>query len=346
VTSAGPGQQREPGSSLVRRLIDGRLVAEQRRRYAWFDHLARAGGRYRRTQGDLMAAGVTYFAFLALFPMLLLLAGIVGLVLAGDELLQEQLYDAIREAFPGKLGDTLVDQLTGAIGSAGVVGLVGLVGFLYAGLRMIDQLRIGMERIWTGHVEEPDFWRDNLTDLLALLLLGGLGTAGLLLSGVLTQATSAVLEFLGLDGAVGYGVLTWLLGLVLALASDVAVFLWLLRAVPATGLPLRRLLPGALFGAAGVEVLKLVGGLYLTAISRSLTASVFGGAVGLLVWINLMGRFAFFTAAWAATLRRVELLIPRPAASRPGPAAALDGVAARLLPWRRARRGVRPDRER
>ena len=35
------------------------LLAVQRRRYRWFDHLARAGGRYQRTQGDLMAAGVT-----------------------------------------------------------------------------------------------------------------------------------------------------------------------------------------------------------------------------------------------------------------------------------------------
>ena len=48
-----------------------------------------------------MAAGVTYFAFLGLFPVLLLAASIFGLVLAGDALLQEQLFDAIRETFPG-----------------------------------------------------------------------------------------------------------------------------------------------------------------------------------------------------------------------------------------------------
>ena len=73
------------------------VVAAQRRRHRWLDHLARAGGRYQRTQGDLMAAGVTYFAFLALFPVLLLIASIIGLVLARDALLQQELFDTIRE---------------------------------------------------------------------------------------------------------------------------------------------------------------------------------------------------------------------------------------------------------
>ena len=48
-----------------------------------------------------MAAGVTYFAFLGIFPVLLLVASIFGLFLAGDALLQQQLYDSIRETFPG-----------------------------------------------------------------------------------------------------------------------------------------------------------------------------------------------------------------------------------------------------
>ena len=139
-----------------------------RRRLRWFDHLARAGGRYERVHSDLLAAGVTYFAFLGLFPVLLLAASIFGLFLAGDALLQQQLFDAIRETFPGELGEQLVHEVSSAVGSAGVTGLIGLVGFLYAGLRTVDKLRIGMELIWKGAVEKSDFLRDNLQDLLAL----------------------------------------------------------------------------------------------------------------------------------------------------------------------------------
>ena len=300
---------REPWWNRAYGWVEDRIAAQRRRHY-WFDHLARAGGRYQRTQGDLIAAGVTYFVFLGLFPVLLLIASIIGLVLAGDELLQGELFAAIRDAFPGTVGRQLVRQLRGAIEGAGFIGLIALLGSLYAGLRAMDKLRIGMERIWKGHVDEPDVLRDNLQDLIALVALGAVGLASLGLTGGVTQATSWVLELLGLTDEPGFGVLTRVLGIALAVAVDTAIFLWLLRVVPSVNHPLRLLLPGALFGAAGVEVLKLIGGFYLSLISDSVTASAFGGAVGLLVWINLVARFAFFTAAWTSTLRRIEAVTP------------------------------------
>ncbi len=282
------------------------LVAGQRRRRPWFDHLARAGGRYRRTQGDLMAAGVTYFVFLGLVPVLLLVASVIGLVLAGDALLQQELYAAIRDAVPGSTGGQIVGELRGAVGAAGVAGVIGLAGFVYAGLRAMDKLRIGMERIWRGRADEPEFLRDNVQDLTALVALGAAGLLSLGLTGVVTQATGWLLGLLGLDGAPGLGVLTWVLGLALALGTDLVVFLWLLKVVPANPHPVRRLLPGAVFGAAGLEAMKLLGSLYLSLISSSVTASAFGGAVGILVWLNIVCRFAFFTAAWTATLPEVQ----------------------------------------
>jgi membrane protein len=310
---SSPAEQpagREPWWNRLYAWVEDRIAA-LRRRYYWFDHLARAGGRYQRVQGDLMAAGVTYFVFLGLFPVLLLVASVIGLVLAGNELLQDELFDTIRDAFPGTVGRQLVRQLNDAIDGAGYIGLIALAGFLYAGLRAMDKLRVGMERIWKGHVDEPEFLRDNLQDLLALVALGAVGLASLGLTGGVTQATSWVLDLIGLADEPGYGVLTWILGIALAVAADVVVFLWLLRVVPSVNHPLRLLLPGALFGAAGVEALKLIGGFYLSLISDSVTASAFGGAVGLLVWINLVARFAFFTAAWTSTLRRIEARSPR-----------------------------------
>jgi membrane protein len=312
VSSASrPPAGREPWPNRAWARIE-HVIAGQRRRHRWFDHLARAGGRYQRQQGDLMAAGVTYFAFLALFPILLLAASIVGLVLAGDELLQRELFSAIREAFPGAVGRQLVRQLADAIDGAGFIGLIALAGFLYAGLRTMDKLRVGMELIWKGEVDEPDVLRDNLQDLLALVALGAVGLAGLGLTGGVTQATSWVLDLIGLADETGYGVITWVLGIALAMIADTVVFLWLLRVVPSVSHPLRLLLPGALFGAAGLEVLKLIGGYYLSLISDSVTASAFGGAVGLLIWINLVARFAFFTAAWTADLPSLAAP-PRPA---------------------------------
>ncbi len=338
MTSAEPPRPpagREPWWTRAYASVEDGIDA-QRRRHRWFDHLARAGGRYQRTQGDLMAAGVTYFAFLALFPVLLLAASIIGLVLAGNELLQQELFVAIRETFPGTIGRTLVRQLRDAIDGAGFIGLIALAGFLYAGLRTMDKLRVGMERIWKGHVDEPDILRDNVQDLVALVVLGAVGLGSLGLTGAVTQATSWVLDLLRLTDEPGFGVLTRVLGIALAVVVDTVVFLWLLRVVPSVSHPLRLLLPGALFGAAGTEVLKLIGGYYLSLISDSVTASAFGGAVGLLVWINLVARFSFFTAAWTSTLRRIEAVSsPRTEEAPPAPT---DGPPAEP--------GVRPDADR
>ena len=98
-----------------------------------------------------MAAGVTYFAFLGLFPVLLLVASIFGLLLAGDALLQQQLFDAIRETFPGELGEQLVHQVSRRDRQRRRHRPDRRwSGFLYAGLRTMDKLRIGMELIWKG----------------------------------------------------------------------------------------------------------------------------------------------------------------------------------------------------
>jgi membrane protein len=216
--------------------------------------------------------------------------------------------------------------LRDAIDGARFIGLVALAGFLYAGLRTMDKLRVGMERIWKGHVDEPDVLRDNVQDLLALFALGAVGLASLGLTGGVTQATAWVLDLLGVSGEPGFEVLTWVIGVALAMVADTVVFLWLLRVVPSVSHPLRLLLPGALFGAGGLAVLKLLGGYYLTLINDSVTASAFGGAVGLLVWINLVARFSFFTAAWTATLRRIEAVSPPRTEEFPAPPS--DGVPA------------------
>jgi membrane protein len=282
------------------RVLD--TIDRLRRRWPWFDHLARAGGRYSRMQSDLMAAGITYFAFLSLFPVVLLIASIVGLVLAGNELLEQQLVEAIQEAVPGQPGDFLVEQVRGAISSSGFVGVLALLGFVYAGLRTMDKLRIGVRRVWTGRAVEPDFLQDNLRDVVSFAALGVAGLLSVALTGGATTATSWLLGLVGLDDVPGFFLLTTVVGITLALAGDTVVFLWLLKVVTHTSVGVRRLLPGAVFGAVGFEILKVLGTFYLSLISGSVTASTFGGAVGILIWINLVARYALFTTAWTATL--------------------------------------------
>jgi membrane protein len=278
----------------------------QRARRPWLDHLVHAGGHYNRVQGDLLASGVTYYVFLALFPVLLLVASVAGFVLSGNAVLEEQLVTAIEEAVPGATGRNLAEEVSGAIDRAATFGLIGLVGFLLVGLGAMDKVRVGMDVVWRGRPDPPSFLTDRLRDLGALLGLGAAATVSIALTTGATAASSRVLDLLGLEDAAGASLFTGAVAIALALAGDVLLFLWLLKGVPDNPFPLRQLLPGAVFGAVGFEVLKLLGTWYLELIGSNVTAQTLGGFVGLIVWINVVARFAFFTASWTATIPAIE----------------------------------------
>ena len=303
------------------------LLRRQRDRRPWLDHLVHAGGHYNRVQGDVLAAGVTYYVFLALFPVLLLVAAVAGFVLRGDPLLQDQLVAGIRDAVPGDTGRRLADQVDGAVDSAGTFGVVGLVGFLLVGLGAMDKLRVGMDVVWRGRPDPPDLLGDRLKDLGALLGLGAAGALSIALTTGATAASSRVLDALGLADRPGAFLVTGALAIGLALAGDTLVFLWVLKGVPGNPFGVRQLLPGAVFGAVGFEVLKLVGNWYLSRIGQNVTAQTLGSFVGLVVWINVVARFAFYTASWTATIRAIEhahTLVPHgPAGPTPLPEVAL-----------------------
>jgi membrane protein len=303
------------------------LLGRQRDRWPWLDHLVHAGGHYNRVQGDLLASGVTYYVFLALFPVLLLVASIAGFVLKGNALLEQQLISGIEEAVPGPTGQDLAEQARSAIDSATTFGLIGLVGFLFVGLGAMDKLRVGMDIVWRGRPDPPDFLGDRLKDLGALLALAAAGATSIALTTGATAASSWLLDLLDLDEVPGVFLLTGAVAIALALAGDVLVFLWLLKGVPRNPFGFRQLLPGALFGAVGFEVLKLAGNWYLTLIGHNITAQTLGGFVGLIVWINVVARFAFYTASWTATIPSIEharTLVPHgPPAPSPLPEVAL-----------------------
>lgn len=301
--------QESTGNVIVRTVDRVRdLIHRGRARYGWFDHLVHAGGHYNRAQADTLAAAVTYYAFLALFPVVLLLASIAGFVLAGDPLLQLQLVDAIREAVPGDTGAQLAASVLDAIDARRTTGVIGLVGFLLVGIGAVDKLRVGMDIIWRGEPDQPDFVQDRLKDILVLLGLAGAGILSIALTTGTTAAATWLFDLLGIDQVPGFFLLTAVLGIGLALVGDTLVFLWVLKGVPNTPHRARMLLPGAVFGAVGFELLKFVGGTYLQFLSGNVTASAFGGFVGLIVWINVLARFGFFTASWTATLPAVEHL--------------------------------------
>jgi membrane protein len=279
-------------------------VRQVRREREWVDHLFRAGGRYQRANADYLAAGVTYFSFLSLLPLLLLAMSVAGYVLSARPDLLTELRSSIADAVPGGLGDTLVGAVNAAVSQRGTVGVVGLLGLAYAGMGWVANLRKAVQLIWAADRRPPpSFVAGKLADLTALAGLGLAALASVALTAGATAATGLLVRAVGLAGVPGMPVLTRVLGVLVSVLGDTLVFGWLLARLPQprVAVPYRSVLKGALLAAVGFEILKIVGTYYVQQVSQSPTAAVFGNVIGLLVWINLVSRFLMYATAWTAT---------------------------------------------
>lgn len=276
-------------------------LRRQRVKRPWLDHLIRAYQQYKGAKGDHVAAAITYFSFLALFPLLLLGASVAGFVLANNADLKTSLQDVISKNVPGSLGTTMSEAVQSVIDHRGSIGVVALLGVAYAGLGWIANLRTGVQAVWGGEAEKGNFVKAKLADLLVLVGLG----FGIVLSIALTSggtaATHAVVDALSLDGVPGMGTLVAAVGILLALAADTLLFMWMFTRLPGRPIRYRTVLRGAIFAAVGYEILKVVGTTYIAKVTSNPTYGPLAGVIGLLVWIDLVSRFLLLSAAWTAT---------------------------------------------
>jgi len=308
-----------------------------RSRWPWLDHLASAGADYKSKNGDHMAAAVTYFSFLALFPLILVAFAILGIVLKHDAGLLTDIQRQIDKSAPAGLGSILDKAMAKAAGNWQAAGIIGLLGAAYAGLGWIGNLRTAIQVIWEHETAKENYLMAKVRDLSALAGLGLAAILSLALTAAGTAATHSLVKLAGLDNVPGIGVTTRVIGIAIAILADTVIFGWMFVRLPRSPLTMRAVFRGSLFAAVGFEILKVVGTYYIAEVGKSPAAGVFGSVIGLVVFINLVARFLLFATAWTATSPSIVALhvgAPEPAVEVPvavaGPerrAAAPSGVA-------------------
>ena len=208
--------------------------------------------KYWDDQGNYLAAILTYYAFTAIFPLLLIASSVLGFVLQGDPSLKTALLNSALRQFP--IVGTQLGQPAGIRGSTAAI-VVGSLAALYGtnGLGQAAQNAISTT------LAIPRNSRVNP-------LLARLRSIGLLFVGGLTVLTVAVLSSLASHtGALGLSTnvaLEWLLRVVSALVTA-AVLALMMRTGSLGRLSLRESLPGALFIAILWLALQGAGDLYV-----------------------------------------------------------------------------------
>lgn len=234
--------------------------------------------KYVDDQGSYLAALVTYYGFLSLFPLLLLLSSILGFVLRGDPGLQHRILHSALGQFP-VIGADLgrPKKLSG-----NAFGLTaGILGSLYGGLGVAQAGQYVMNTAWAvPRNERPNPFKARGR---SVLLLGTVG-AGVLVTTVVSAMGSSAGAFgaqFGLGVKIGFTVIS--------IALNVGLFLVGFKIATATEVSLSTLLPGALTAAIGWQVLQSFGTVYVGHVVKNASATngVFALVLGLIAWIYL-----------------------------------------------------------
>ncbi|WP_236830912.1 YihY/virulence factor BrkB family protein [Blastococcus sp. KM273128] len=230
-------------------------------------------------RGPHLAALITYYGFVSLFPLLLVLTSVLGFLLEDDPVLQQQILESALSDFP-LLGPALVENI-GTFRGSGPALVIGVLGSVYGGLGVMQAAQAALNRIYAV----PRFAQPNpvLSRLRSLLLVLVLGLAAIL-STALTAFVSAVPETLPVPTPLVTGV-----GTLTGLAINVGIFLVLYQVLTARRLDWRNVAVGAVIAAVLWELLHRLGAYYFgTYVTRSSDVyGVFGVILGLVVWIYL-----------------------------------------------------------
>lgn len=212
----------------------------------------RAFLRYSHTNASLLAAGTTYYAFLALFAILVFVFGLTALI--GGEELAQTATDSLNKAFPGLIGDQGISpQQLEQVGQT--TSIIGLLVLLFSGSGAMVALSNSLHLIYATPKDPRNFVVARLRLLAWMLLLVPLIGLSFVPSTLIGTFADPVMQFLGIQG----GFWTYaLFGLtaVVSIALN-ALVVWLILGHFGGVRPARRArLIGSLVGAIGIEVLK------------------------------------------------------------------------------------------
>jgi membrane protein len=227
----------------------------------WWAILKRTVKEFRDDNLTDWAAALTYYAVLAIFPALIALISILGLV---GESATDPLLDNIANLAPGPAGDILTGAIEEISSSptAGIALLIGVVGALWSASGYVGAFSRASNSIYEVEEGRP-FWKlrplqIGLTTVMILLLA---------LSALAVVLTGPLAEELG--NVVGVG--------------DTAVTVWDIAKWPVIAIAVTTMISVLYFATPNV---KQPGFRWITP----------GGALALALWVLASAGFAFYIA--------------------------------------------------
>jgi len=253
-------------------------VDDYQRRHRFIGFPLGVAYKFMDDQGSYLAAVVTYYAFIAMFPLLLIASSVLGFVLQDNRELSDQVLTSALSQFP--IVGTELGKPKGLQGSTSAV-VFGSIAALYGVLGLGQAAQNAVNVAYA--VPRNSRLNPVLSRVSSLLLLVAAGLTVLAVT-VLTSFASHI-DVLGADVA---GDIGWLLKLG-SVIINALVLAAMMRLATSQRQTFRSALPGAVLVAVLWQLLQMLGGTYVSrVVSRaSEINAVFAIVLGLLALLYI-----------------------------------------------------------
>jgi YihY family inner membrane protein len=257
--------------------------------------------KYGEDNGGYQAALLTYYGFLSLFPLLLVLLTILRIWFQGDPSVQGNVSTSVGHFFP-LLGSQLQHNIHG-MSKAGLGLVIGILFTLYGARGSADALRYSLDNIWQVPKSKRAGFPKNILHSLAIMGGAAAGFAAIVAVSAFTSALGHATWVKVLANILGFGILTMVFGYIFQVATN-----WRIR--------YRYMFLGAAIAAGMIQLLLSFGGILVAHELRNLDTlyGTFAVVLGMLFWIYLIAQIVMY-AAEIDTVRHFKLY-PRSSSGR------------------------------
>jgi membrane protein len=272
-------------------------------RAGWWATLKRTVHEFREDNLSDWAAALTYYGVLAIFPALIVLTSVLGLI---GESATQPLLDELGKIAPGPANDILtsaIKNLQGDQGAAGVLFVVGLLAALWSASSYVAAFMRASNAIYDMEEGRP-VWktlpvRVGMTIVLLLLLV--ITTLAVVLTGGIAQKAGDVVG-LGSTAVTVWNIAKWPV-LLLIVSLMFAFLYWAAPNVKQPGF--RWVSPGGILAVVGWLIASGAFAFYVSNFSSyNKTYGALGGVIVFLVWLWISNIMILLGAEFNAELER------------------------------------------
>lgn len=246
--------------------------------------------------GGHLAALITYYGFLSLFPLLIVATAFAQIVSQGNIELKDRIIGAVTSYFPA-IGGSLSASL-GTPARTGTALFLGVLIAFYGARGIADSVQHALHVIWSVPRKKRARFPISMLRSFGIIVFAGLG---LIVSAILSgYATSS-------DHALGIRIIVGTAGFIMLFSVFWGIFTY---GSSARKRPIANI-PGALIAAIGLQILQAAGSyLILSQLHRySGLNAQFGIVLVLLFWIYVQAQIFIFALEYNTV--RAQRLYPR-----------------------------------